>query len=198
MQSFYLDNKKLSGRDLHCEWLNEIRDAQWNKCLSEEKVIPSNDALRYHWLRSCFVFRMWGQTLEQNMVIPDMKKYGWEVGLENVSVIWDSKKNLAKIKSKMSFDTNGCGCKSGCLTGRCACKKNGGFCTAGCKCIDCKNLPDEFFDKTETEEMNESDDDIDSDHESVYSEIEIDENVDITLICDEPSLDQFVDNEFDA
>ena len=35
-----------------------------------------------------------------------------------------------------------CGCKSGCTTNRCKCKKNSLKCTEMCICIDCINITD--------------------------------------------------------
>jgi len=35
----------------------------------------------------------------------------------------------------------GCGCKTGCQTNRCKCKKSNHACGPGCKCQSCTNLP---------------------------------------------------------
>ena len=34
----------------------------------------------------------------------------------------------------------GCGCKTGCQSSRCKCKRTGNYCY-GCKCVGCYNLP---------------------------------------------------------
>ena len=33
-------------------------------------------------------------------------------------------------------------CKTGCVTGRCGCKRKGQCCSEGCSCLHCTNLPD--------------------------------------------------------
>ncbi len=41
----------------------------------------------------------------------------------------------------MSLIRKGCGCKTGYSSSRCKCKKRNSYCSPGCKCIGCTNLP---------------------------------------------------------
>ena len=51
--------------------------------------------------------------------------------------------NFQKVDRTVQWYTKGCGCKTGCMTNRCKCRKGRGegFCGPGCKCINCLNLP---------------------------------------------------------
>ena len=40
---------------------------------------------------------------------------------------------------KKTTVVEGCGCKSGCSTGRCSCRKASRKCGPQCRCINCKN-----------------------------------------------------------
>ncbi|CAC5366985.1 unnamed protein product [Mytilus coruscus] len=56
-----------------------------------------------------------------------------------------------KVEKTVEWYTKGCGCKTGCKTNRCKCKKAqndncDGFCGPGCKCVNCFNVPDETED----------------------------------------------------
>ena len=37
--------------------------------------------------------------------------------------------------------TKVCKCNTGCVTGRCGCRKKGQSCAEGCSCLHCSNLP---------------------------------------------------------
>lgn len=54
-------NEAASLLQQHHQWLNIIRDNSWEKVTSEEEVMPSNDALEFHWQRCCWVSNLWGQ-----------------------------------------------------------------------------------------------------------------------------------------
>ncbi|CAC5415614.1 unnamed protein product [Mytilus coruscus] len=52
----------------------------------------------------------------------------------------------SKVEKTVEWYTKGCGCKTGCKTNRCKCKKAqnencDGFCGPGCKCVNCFNVP---------------------------------------------------------
>lgn len=54
---------------------------------------------------------------------------------------WESDENLATVRTRVALIRKGCGCKSGCLSRRCKCRKNDSSCGPGCKCHGCCNLP---------------------------------------------------------
>ncbi|CAC5418643.1 unnamed protein product [Mytilus coruscus] len=63
--------------------------------------------------------------------------------LQGIDSIFDM---YAKVEKTVEWYTKGCGCKTGCKTNRCKCKKAqndncDGFCGPGCKCVNCFNVP---------------------------------------------------------
>ncbi|CAC5355428.1 LIN54 [Mytilus coruscus] len=77
--------------------------------------------------------------------------------------------------------TKGCSCKSGCTTLRCSCKKSANkYCSPGCKCVNCVNLPtnlNQAVDDPDSDlEDSEHEEDIsyDSDSETDINEFEAD------------------------
>lgn len=48
-------------------------------------------------------------------------------------------KKIVKTKTGRLINTEGCQCKSGCLSGKCACSKNGIGCSPICRCLSCQN-----------------------------------------------------------
>ena len=46
---------------------------------------------------------------------------------------------MKKVEVKMVSPTKGCGCKTGCTTNRCRCKKEGLVCDPTCTCSNCEN-----------------------------------------------------------
>ena len=38
-------------------------------------------------------------------------------------ILWDTPENIQTVRQNVRLLINGCGCKSGCRTGRCSCKK---------------------------------------------------------------------------
>ena len=61
-----------------------------------------------------------------------------------LEIDWDSTSdaNVAQVRTTVALIKKGCGCKTGCLSARCKCKKGGNHCGPGCKCIRCCNLPE--------------------------------------------------------
>ena len=58
-----------------------------------------------------------------------------------LTIDWDSNENIANIRSAVALIKKGCGCKMGCISARCRCKRGGVYCGPGCKCVRCCNLP---------------------------------------------------------
>ena len=54
-------------------------------------------------------------------------------------VFWGTTESKKKVEDKMEFLTKGCGCKTGCTTNRCGCKKRESHCGPSCKCTGCGN-----------------------------------------------------------
>ncbi|XP_071481651.1 uncharacterized protein [Diadema antillarum] len=127
----------------HSEALDIVRRASW-KVGYEDELLPSDEALRLHWLRSCWVSSVWDSVKQEKFMYPDVRKYGFKVsnveGETVVSMEWDSADNVRKIKENVLYLTRGCSCaKSKCLIRQCKCRKNSNFCGPGCRCRHCEN-----------------------------------------------------------
>lgn len=127
----------------HSKALDIVRSASW-KVGYEDELLPSDEALRLHWLRSCWVSSVWDSAKTDKFMYPDISKYGFKVsnveGETVVGVEWDTVENMRKIKENVLYLTRGCSCaKSKCLTRQCKCRKNGNLCGPGCKCRNCEN-----------------------------------------------------------
>ncbi len=126
----------------HKKWLDLIRQTIWDRISTENESIPSFDALHYHWLRSCWVLHMWQQAECNEMMLASLNGNGWIVGHQSIEILWDTAENIQSVRQNVKLLMNGCGCKSGCRTGRCGCKKSSRLCGAGCRCTNCQNTQD--------------------------------------------------------
>ena len=134
----------------HSDWLEEIRQSMWARISFEDEMIPSTEALWQHWKRSCWVIDMWSQADQNTMTVASLTDFGWSITHDSIlTVDWDSSENQEAIKGRVLLFTKGCKCKTGCATGRCACKKKGHNCTEGCSCLNCLNLPNAAMDTRE-------------------------------------------------
>lgn len=109
-------------------------------------MIPSSDALLRHWKRSCWVSSVWKQAASNHIVHPPLEVFGWKRPDPNTLVIdWDSETNTSRIREQVALIRKGCGCKTGCSSARCKCKRHNSHCGPGCKCTGCTNLPVEVL-----------------------------------------------------
>ena len=156
-----------SQLQVHSNWLEDIRQAVWDRITVENEVLPSVEALWRHWKRSCWVLDMWDQADQNPIEVKDISSYGWIVQDDAIGIDWDSAENMAKIEQRVWLLTKGCKCKTGCKRLNCGCKKRGNHCSEGCTCQHCSNMPPpvstESLDDLETEEAYESDESDDSD-----------------------------------
>lgn len=158
----------------HFNWLDLVRERIWSKIKYEEEMIPSNDALERHWKRACWVMTVWRQCTQTNIVYPPLDGNGWKKTTPNsLAIDWDSEENTARVREMIALIKTGCGCKTGCQTSRCKCKRGGNYCF-GCKCVRCSNLP--TIPNTGTD-FNTDDEESDTD-----SETELQRDVDATML----------------
>ena len=68
---------------------------------------------------------MWQQAESNVMILAPLDGNGWIKKDEILEIFWDTAENIQKTKQRVRLLMNGCGCKSGCRTGRCSCKKRG-------------------------------------------------------------------------
>lgn len=210
----------------HVKFLDVIRKASWNGTY-EDELLPSADALKYHWYRACWVSSVWGQSSTKVFTYPDITKYGWERKIgdneepNKIEIVWDSPENIENIRNNVKYLDRGCGCKGGCSTKRCSCVKGGKDCGFGCKCKrPCSNslqndtgtsssnrsqhvISEEGQENDHVDQINESADtrelDFENDRETTENDLEND--VDITENDDEDSdsenEDDYVSNMLD-
>ena len=107
-------------------------------------MIPSFEALRRHWLRSCWVLHMWRQAqVTGTMALEPLIGNGWLKDQEGkLAIDWESEENITKVKSRVDLVLKGCSCKAGCTTNRCGCRKKRVPCGVGCGCSNCTNHED--------------------------------------------------------
>lgn len=82
----------------------------------------------------------------------------WE-WMETTTLVvdWDSDENLKDVRTRVALIKKGCGCKSGCLSGRCKSQKSDSRCGPGCTCQGCLNF-DLSSDSDGSEDGNNGDD----------------------------------------
>lgn len=73
----------------HKLWLDEIRSRTFERHAFEDSSLPFNDALRYHWLRSCWVILYWSLADQNQSVLPPVNKFGWKINDGQIKPIWD-------------------------------------------------------------------------------------------------------------
>ena len=104
-------------------------------------MIPSNEALYYHWKRSCWVLHMWRQVDKNSMVLRPITEYGWTLSDNKLTVVWDTLQNMQAIHDRVNLLLKGCKCVTCCTTKRCGCERKNTHCSEGCQCINCLNMP---------------------------------------------------------
>ena len=109
------------------------------------------------------------------MVHLPLEDFGWLKQDQHTLLIdWDSDVNMSQIRERVALIRRGCGCKSGCSSGRCKCKKSGTLCGPGCKCTGCTNLPVEALRPGQTDQSDSETDSVNSED----SEVELNNEVD--------------------
>ena len=139
-KTFYTAPDAGSLLDVHYKWLEDIRQAIWDRISTESDMLPSGDALQRHWMRSWWILDMWGQASQNTLQLEDMFSYGWKLVDGKLAIDWDSAQNITRIQQRVTMLTKGCKCKTGCGSSRCGCRKKGRNCLEGCSCQHCTNL----------------------------------------------------------
>ncbi|CAG2223496.1 unnamed protein product [Mytilus edulis] len=131
----------------HISFISAIREKLWERVVTEVEMMPNHEALKLHWMRCCWVFDYWSQSTSNTHALSDLSKCGWQITDNRLEIVWDTVLNFQKVEKTVEWYTKGCGCKTGCKTNRCKCRKAqnencDGFCGPGCKCVNCFNVPD--------------------------------------------------------
>ena len=131
----------LDPHQRHPNWIDKIREVV-NDCIqSEEDRVPSYTSLWRHWMRSCWVSRMWRSYHEVDVYtnLPDPHLNGWIWTDDDTYVIdWEDEGVQPEIEKSGLLKE--CKCKTKCGV-RCGCRKKSTYCGPGCECHECQNLP---------------------------------------------------------
>ncbi|CAC5406690.1 unnamed protein product [Mytilus coruscus] len=131
-----------SALNKHVALIKDFRGRMWKRVWSEVEMIPNAETLKLHWLRCCWIMQYWKQGNTNFMSLPEINSYGWNISDGEITVVSDTEINMKKVNDTIQWYTKGCSCKSGCTTLRCSCKKSANkYCSPGCKCVNCVNLP---------------------------------------------------------
>lgn len=148
----------LSAKEQHHRWLDDIRETIWFRTQFENEMMASNESLKLHWMRSCWILHMWEQADRNKIILQPISEYGWNITNGTLTMKWDTDDNIKTIKDRLHTLTTGCKCATGCATKRCSCKKKGITCSAGCECINCCNIPPQSTStSTSTDDVSNSD-----------------------------------------
>ena len=98
------------------------------------KLPPTDDAAFQHCLRVYFQLMVW-ETLDQFFMDP----IGW--GWQKIDDSYTPVQNTIECAPDEILKFVRCGCKAGCSSANCSCKKHGLLCVAACKHCrgDCEN-----------------------------------------------------------
>ncbi|CAC5419098.1 unnamed protein product [Mytilus coruscus] len=130
----------------HLSFISAIREKLWERVVTEVEMMPNHEALKLHWMRCCWAFDYWSQSTSNTHSLSELSKSGWQITDNRLETVWDTVLNFQKVEKTVEWYTKGCGCKTGCKTNRCKCKKAqndncDGFCGPDCKCVNCFNVP---------------------------------------------------------
>lgn len=181
----------------HQLWYNQIRAIVGERISDERDRMPSHTSLWRHWLRSCWVAQMWGNSAEEDLQqsLPSPEVCGWMKNTDgSYGIDWECPKVQHGVQETINFLTKGCSCKKGCASRRCGCVSKGKNCGPGCLCNNCVNvatsspsdLVSHSMSSSNIEDVpSESDDDFDSDSSASDSENDSEQgNVETEIISD--------------
>ena len=125
----------------HKAWYTEIRSIVSDGITNKEDRMPSVTSLWQHWLRACYVARMW-QNLKKTLyyALPEPEECGWQRNESGgYTIDWECPKVQRRVTNTIQFLIKGCSCKKGCHNNQCSCRKKGNTCGPGCQCHGCVN-----------------------------------------------------------
>ena len=129
----------------HQIWIEKIRSIVSDRIVCEEERVPSYDALWRHWLRTCWISQMWGNSPQHDAMegLPLPEHSGWKVDNDGDEFDWESDEVQQRVKLTIDFLTRGCSCKKRQCHKKsgCGCVRNSKYCGPGCECQSCLNVP---------------------------------------------------------
>ena len=102
----------------HKQWLDCIRSTVWENIEFEDELPPSWEALRRHWLHSCWVSHFWSQASNSTYHLMDVNEFGRKVVEGHLQIDWDDPSNTEQVKENVCLLLRGCRCKKGCYNRR--------------------------------------------------------------------------------
>jgi len=143
MALFNSFSKDFSGSSFlhHGKWLDAIRERVWSKIKYEEEMVPSVGALERHWKRSRYIMNTWKQCTQNVTTYQPLEEHGWKFKDGVLTFDWDSDEHMSLVRNRVALIKKGCGCKTGCNTNRCKCRRYDVHCGPGCTCHNCANHP---------------------------------------------------------
>ena len=91
-------------------------------------------------------------------MLPLPEESGWLLNNGDYVIDWEEPEKQVSVTQSLNQIMNGCKCKTGCSTARCRCKKANTFCSPGCYCINCCNMPASSLDERDEVENSDSED----------------------------------------
>jgi hypothetical protein len=130
------ENPGVADDVITCIWLEAIRNATRTCSAAEDYWIPSDDSLKLHWFRTCYIIQIWKQADVNYMHLESLENWGWCYNDEKQLLIkWDSNENFKKIDKYRKLWTEGCHCEiKHCKRGSaCSCLREGKSCGPSCR-----------------------------------------------------------------
>lgn len=124
----------------YSEIISELQKETWVHTLESKSMLPSEECLLLRERNFAFQMIIWKQATKPHMNVPKPEQYGWEQTEIGFVLQADSQQNINKQKTIFDAIMRKCACKSShCQSNRCSCKKNKGFCSSLCDCLNCEN-----------------------------------------------------------
>ena len=102
---------------------------------SDENLPPNKDCLYHHIRRVNYQTLIWKKSFDAVINAPDPAEHGWVINNDEIELKWMS---IDAAPEELLQFVN-CGCKTGCESNRCGCKRANLHCTELCKCENCNN-----------------------------------------------------------
>ncbi len=94
-----------SIKEAHLKWYNEIREIVSDRIVNEEERMPSPTSMWRHWLRSCWVARMWRNSNGEDILsgLPAPEESGWTRNADGEYIYdWEFPTVLQRVKDTES------------------------------------------------------------------------------------------------
>lgn len=144
----------------------KVFDRPNTKLTTDQEFPPTRDCVQCHIARAHFQTMQWRFSNQQFMNLPDVAHFGFKRvdplnPASDLSIIWFSGPMLPQaLHTPVS-----CGCKTGCGTKACSCRKLNLLCNSGCKCSEnCQNCA-ATNPEPETEELDEEEQEVEDEND---------------------------------